>query len=289
MISFDKDAHEYTLDGKKLISVTQLMAKHGLSPDYSAVDPEVLRKKAERGTIIHEWIEAYAKTGDEGWSDEAYNFAEHIKANGLKVIGSEFIVHDDIVAGTCDLLLKDGEKTIIADIKTTSTLHKDSVAWQLSIYNYLMGWAADEGQAFHFGKDGSLKVVDIPLKQKEEVEKLFEAERSGWEIYVPKKANIDRGQLILAEAAQRVIEEAERAIKEAKAKLESVNKAIIEEMEKAGVKTFENESLKITYVSASERTTIDAAKLKAEHPDIAAECSKTTKTAASVRIKIKET
>lgn len=287
MISFDKDTHEYTLDGRKLISVTQLMAKHGLAPDYSAVDPEVLRKKAERGTIIHEWIEAYAKTGDEGWSDEAHNFAEHIKANNLKVIGSEFIVHDDIVAGTCDLLLKDGEKTIIADIKTTYALHKDSVAWQLSIYNCLMGWAADEGQAFHFGKDGSLKVVGIPLKPKEEVERLLEAERNG-EKYLP-DIIIDRGQLILAEAAQRVIEEAERAIKEAKAKLESVNKAIIEEMEKAGIKTFENESLKITYVAPTERTTIDAAKLKAEHPDIAAECSKTAKTAASVRIRIKET
>ena len=50
---FDKNKHEYTLDGRPLISVTQLMKKHGLSPDYSAVDPEVLFAAAERGTLIH--------------------------------------------------------------------------------------------------------------------------------------------------------------------------------------------------------------------------------------------
>lgn len=287
MISFDKGTHEYTLDGRKLISVTQLMRKHGLSPDYSAADPEVLRKKAERGTIIHKEIEDYIKNGEIGFTAELASFIDWRKASGISRLESEVIVHNDIVAGTCDLLFESDGVHYIADIKTTSTLHKDSVSWQLSIYNCLMGWAADEGQAFHFGKDGSLKVVGIPLKPREEVEKLLEAERNG-EKYLP-DIIIDRGQLILAEAAQRVIEEAERAIKEAKAKLESVNKAIIEEMEKAGIKTFENESLKITYVSASERTAIDAAKLKAEHPDIAAECSKTTKTAASVRIRIKET
>ena len=59
MLIFNEDKHEYTLDGKKLISVTQLMSKYGLAPDYSNVDPEVLKRKAQRGTLIHKEIEDY--------------------------------------------------------------------------------------------------------------------------------------------------------------------------------------------------------------------------------------
>lgn len=58
---FNKENHTYTLDGKILISVTQLMRKHGLAPDYSGVNEVVLQRKAERGTLIHEEIERYIK------------------------------------------------------------------------------------------------------------------------------------------------------------------------------------------------------------------------------------
>ena len=47
MLEFNPDSHEYTLDGKKLISVTQLMRKYGLAPDYSNVSPATLEAKAK--------------------------------------------------------------------------------------------------------------------------------------------------------------------------------------------------------------------------------------------------
>jgi len=64
-VKFNKKTHKYTLvdsKGKKisdLISVTQLLKKHEISPDYSQVDEETLNAKARRGTVIHEELEKY--------------------------------------------------------------------------------------------------------------------------------------------------------------------------------------------------------------------------------------
>ena len=57
MLKFDAEKHEYFDGEKRLISVTQLLKKHGLAPDYSGVSDSVLNAKAERGTLIHSEIE----------------------------------------------------------------------------------------------------------------------------------------------------------------------------------------------------------------------------------------
>ena len=49
MVKFNKEKHEYSDNGKVLISVTQLLKKHGLSTDFSNVDKDLLNAKAERG------------------------------------------------------------------------------------------------------------------------------------------------------------------------------------------------------------------------------------------------
>lgn len=58
-------------------------------------------------------------------------------------------------------------------------------------------------------------------------------------------------------------------------------------MEKYGVKSFENEDVKFTYVAATTRTTIDSTKLKKDLPDIAAKYSKTSNVSASVKITVR--
>lgn len=58
-------------------------------------------------------------------------------------------------------------------------------------------------------------------------------------------------------------------------------------MEKYGVKSFENETVKFTYVAPTTRTTIDSKSLKADLPDVAAKYSKTSPVSASVKITVK--
>ena len=288
MIRFDEATHRYFDGDKELISVTQLMRKHGLSPDYSAVRSDVLQAKAERGSLIHKEIDNLIKKGEFGFTRECNEFDNYIVCNKLGIIDNEFIVYNDICAGTADLFLQDRTGFfIIADIKTTATLHRDAVSWQLSIYNYLDGWKASKAQAFHFNAYGVLNVVDIPLKPKEEIERLFECERNG-EIYKVSLATIDESALATLAEFERIIAEAEATKKAAEAQREEIKTALMEQMEKQGVKTFETDKIRLTYVAPSTRTTIDTARLKNEMPEIVEQYSKTSETKASLRITVKE-
>jgi hypothetical protein len=265
------------------------MRKHGLAPSYDAVPSEVLKAKAERGTFIHKEIEDWLQSGEVGFTTELAEFRKHIAANDIKPMASEQMVHNDIVAGTVDLVLDDNGATI-ADIKTTATLHKEAVSWQLSIYAYLVGestgiWAS-KGQAYHFQQDGALKVVNIPLKPEEEVERLLECERNG-ELYTQALTGTEAQLAELAEV-ESLIKAIEEQKKAAEAQAVELRAAIMAAMEQNGCTSFENERIKITYVAATTRTAIDSAKLKKDLPQIAEQYTKTSNVKASLRITLKE-
>lgn len=77
-----------------------------------------------------------------------------------------------------------------------------------------------------------------------------------------------------------------------KAEIEEAEKEMREQLQKAmetyGIKTFENDIIKITYVDASTRTSIDSTKLKAQQPKIYAKFSKTSNVKAFVKIELKK-
>ena len=62
---------------------------------------------------------------------------------------------------------------------------------------------------------------------------------------------------------------------------------LVEAMEAYGVKSFENDQIKMTYVAPTTRSTLDSAKLKKDHPDIVEQYSKTSNVSASVRVTVK--
>ena len=76
-----------------------------------------------------------------------------------------------------------------------------------------------------------------------------------------------------------------------KAELDEQDKEMRKQLESAmeqyGVKSFENDILKITYVEPTTRTSVDSAKLKKKYPSVFAECSKTSEVKGSVRITVK--
>lgn len=287
MIEFREDTHEYFLDGNKLISVTQLMRKHGLAPSYDNVPDEVLRAKAERGTLIHKEIENYIKHGQIGFTAEVMTFGEHLTANGIKVTASEEKVYNDIVAGTVDLVLNN---EIIADIKTTATLHKEPISWQLSIYAYLYGLvhgvAPSRGQAYHFDKDGNLNVVEIPLKPAEEVKKLFNCERKG--LIYNMALTVSDTRLEQLVEIERLISTIEEQKKVAEAQAQELRAAIMQAMKNNGILSYENEHIQLSYIMPTTRTAIDSARLKKELPEIAEQYSKTSQVNEQLRIKLKE-
>lgn len=292
MITFKEDTHEYFNGDKKLISVTQLMRKHGLAPDYSNVPDAVLRAKAERGTLIHKEIEEYNRLGEIGFTKELSEFISHITLNDVEVCESETIIYNDICAGTVDLVVIDNNGDfVIADIKTTANLHKEAVSWQLSIYaelykSYKGILEVEKGQVYHFDKDGNLKVVDIPLKPVKEVERLFECERNG-EIY-KQELVLDDFHLSQLAKVESIIKRCEEEKKRAEETAVKMRADLMDAMERNGVQSFENDRIKLTYVAPTTRTAIDSTRLKKELPEIAEKYSKTSQVKASLRITLKE-
>ncbi len=152
---FDDLSHTYNIVGSDnfLEGVTTLMKKQGLSPDYGDINPDVLARAAARGSAVHRMLEEYdcgrtcISKRDISWQNadltigtDSVDFKAELKAYaelGLKVVTSEYLISDmNICASSIDKVIDagDGRSVDLADIKTTSRFHNDSVAWQLSIY-----------------------------------------------------------------------------------------------------------------------------------------------------------
>lgn len=290
---FNEEKHEYYVENKKLISVTQLMKKHGLAPDYSKVSEVVLNRKAQRGTVIHKEIEEWLKNGEIGFTNEFGNFRKYIIDNGILCIGSEYQVHNDIVAGTIDLLLNDN---VIADIKTTYSLNKESVRWQLSIYVYLLVsvlpnakevYNLYKGEIYHFNKLGELEVVDVKLRDFEDVEELMECERKGV-IYHANNIVVANNEVRELLDLEEYISSLQAEIKQLQNHQEELKTAIMDAMKKADLKSIDNEKVKITYIAPSTRKSIDTTLLKEKYPEIAEELTKETSTKEGLKITIRK-
>lgn len=290
MIEFNPETHEYFSDGKTLISVTQLMRKHGLAPDYSGVPASVLAAKAERGTLVHKEIETYIKTGEIGFTAECAEFAAYIDRMGIEPTASETIVYNDIAAGTIDLVYMQDGKRYLADYKTTATLHVDAVAWQLSIYKALLAdmcnMEIDGIKVFHFPEGGALSVRDIPEKPAEEVSRLLKCERDG----VPYTQALAGSGAALAElaAVEALIKVIDTQKKDAEARAQELRAAIMAAMKENAVTSYETDSIRITYVAPYTRASIDTARLKKERPEVYEEYQKETTVKETLKITLKE-
>lgn len=288
-ISFDKTEHLYTRGDKKLISVTQLLKKMGLSPDYGNVNQEVLERKAERGTLIHSEIEHYNKEGEPGFTEECGQYAFYIEKNDVKCLHSEEMVGDDEIAGTIDLVLDVDGAERVADIKTTAQLHTDSVSWQLSLYAYLYNKqetdkvATDFGYAYHFGNDSILEVVKVAMKPEKEVENLLQCYREG-KAYEPSLPDSITYAVAEISEAERIISKSKSDVKEAEERKKKVTQSVIEAMKKNGLNSFETETIKLTITPEFDRKSVDSAKLKEEYPDVFEKCSKTSHVSEGLRV-----
>lgn len=90
-----------------------------------------------------------------------------------------------------------------------------------------------------------------------------------------------------AMAIMQEIADLDKMKKQLEAKDKVMRQELQEAMDKYGVKKFENDILKITYVEPTTRTSIDSARLKKELPAIAEKYTKISQVKGSVRIDVK--
>ena len=287
-IKFDENLHKYTVDGKEVISVTQLLQKHRITPSYDSVDKELLRVASERGTLIHEEVEKWIKEGDNGFTEESEKICDYLfeRADEKSKIISEQMVANDIVAGRFDVLYTHAKKLVLTDIKTGNTKHLFGWSWQLSLYKYLYekmyGKEIDSLQIL-WAKNGGMTVIHCDYVGDEKIENLLNAEREGRLI-----SDVDLG------VSEEELEDLTELMEEIKAKedelkllkdmVDSVKTVLYGTMEKEGIKTVDRGNLKITYVAPSCRTSVDSKKLEKEEPEIYKKYVKTTTVAGSIKI-----
>lgn len=287
-IKFDETLHKYTVDGKEVISVTQLLQKHRITPSYDAVDKELLRVASERGTLIHEEVENWIKNNEKGFTEEAERICDYLNSNADRDsrIISEQIVANDIVAGRFDVLYTHAKNLVLTDIKTGNSKHLYGWSWQLSLYKYLyekMYGQKIESLIVLWPRNGGMDVIPCGYVGDDKIENLLNAEREGRLI-----SDVDLGvseeELEDLEELIQEIEIKEYELKQMKEKVDKVKETLYSTMEKEGVKTVDRNKLKITYVAPSTRTSIDSKKLQKEEPEIYKKYVNTTTVAGSIKI-----
>ena len=296
-VIFRESDHTYWLGDKKLISVTQLLKKHGLATNYSGVSEEVLEKAANKGTLIHKEIEDYIKTGAVGFTSELSDYIDITAELGFKAEDSEIILpageipedkaDEYFYAGTADLIGKISDGYVLADLKTTAKVDKRAYAWQLALYERLCGVKFDKLYIFHLGKNS--KAIPIERVSDEEVDRLLECERNG-EIYSEPGLIVANELLARAQEAELELKRADEAKKEAEATAKEYRQKLYEAMKQQNLSSFEtaDKSMLITRVAETTKISIDSAKLKKELPEIAEKYSKTSTVSGYVKITIRE-
>ena len=286
-VKFDSLTHSYFTSGnKRLMGVTTLMAKHHLSPDYGSVPEAVLRKAAERGTAIHRLLEGY----DNGEAVEITPEVAAYRKLGLDIVASEYLVSDNMfVASSIDKVVYVDEDTVdLADVKTTSVLHKEAVAWQLSIYKYLFTLQNPTLTVRNLFaiwiRNGKAQIenvgMEIPVG---EVQRLLRCE---WE-----------GRLYEAEPVPAPVETASLAanlikISEMKAAIKALEDAcaaesdkLMEYMGRNGLKTLVDSRGTFTLKDSYTRETIDTKALKDREPEVYKRYMKTSAVKPSLSFK----
>lgn len=309
-VSFEEKGHIYSVNGDiASISVTELLAKHGLAPDYSGINKTKLRASATKGKEVHKDLENILNVANyEPTTEQGKQFAKWVEENldcgvGEQVLGYEY--NGLVIAGTADVMAigKDRKTLIIADHKNTSKFHREYVSWQVSLLDYfarklgqekingrLLNWkGAKRFICFHYDpKTGEMTTYELEKIPDEEIEKLIECEYKG-EIYQRPMLVIDpdlQKQFLMAEETLALIEK-EREVAETKAKL--LREQLLEIFKQQGIKSWEspNGKIKVTYVAPIDKLGVDNAKLKKEYPQVFSECQKITHTKEQIRVKVR--
>lgn len=286
-VRFDAELHTYTApDGKQLRGITGLLHDKLFPDTYKGVDAETLRRAADRGKAIHQMIEYWDEIGTYVDDDNLSAYIDVCNKSGLVHHCSEYLVSDlDMYASCIDKVYRVDDGTCdIADIKTTYTLDKEYVAWQLSIYAYLLEQGNPHVKvrslyAIHI-RDGKGKLVEVQRKDAEVVkELLYGGDIPEYNPYaMPSKYRGMEDEIV-------------RAAHLAKHYTDRVNELkaqMLADMERVKASRWESDRVQIVRREGSVRRQFDAKKFEAEHSDMYAEYVTESVTKSSITIKIKE-
>jgi len=272
MITFDEKTHSYEIDGKKAISVTQILKEIGISEDFSDKDEVVMervRKAAEKGNYYDQLAEEAMEKPYE-LTEWQQRYLDQLKKYNIKPLKAQIILGTEEpfpIAGKPDTIGHNTktDKTVILDLKATYMIYKNSVTWQTNLYSWLMdkeNYEDYEKYVLHYDEKNDLftmmKLENIP---RENIKKALECYLMG-EDYNENTGSIikNTNNIVNLEEFSKVFDQAkeyEEKLKEAKKELNVFYEKIIEEMKNNNIKTMDVENFKLTYTPETERKKVD--------------------------------
>ena len=294
-VIFDQQAHTYTTpDGVCLQGITGMLERQLFPDKYSGVPEFVMRKAAERGSLIHEVCELIDDLGIEHESEEAKGYKRLKEAYNLQYEAGEYIVSDnEHFASPIDKVYRESDTEFsLADIKTTYKLDKEYVRWQLSVYAYFFELQNPEAKVkrlFAIWLRGEIaELAEVERIPDDVIKKLLECEINRVKFTNPYALPATASSLPLKylEMEQSIVEidSQEKYWKEQKKILMD---GIMQEMVKAGAYSWEGDSVKFTRKKESIRKGFDTKAFERDYPEIYAKYIAETPVSGSVTLKIK--
>lgn len=298
VIHFDDDNHIYTRisDGKTLCGVTSMMKLMGVAPDYSGVSDEVLKVASERGRKIHLSCNMADLFDDFVECREADAYLRMRRDRGLVPIESEYLISDiENIASCIDVVftteeLQKEKKVILADIKCTSSIHVNSLSWQLSIYKKLF---EEQNQDIKVAgligiwlpkeQYGNPKIFDVEEISQKQVKSLISCFKSGI-LYSSPAKKTDNTEL---SAVQDKLIHILTTIDKFKKIETELKQRLLDAMMKANVKKWESDKIVVSRIVGGTSQVFDSSKFKYENEELYNQYLKITEKKDSLRIKIK--
>ena len=172
VLEYIDETHTYLYDGVVLPSITQLL-KVKFGNKYNGIPKETLERASVQGTAVHKAIEDYEQQGIESELPELRNYKFLKKAYNFGCKNNEVPVvlfqdGEAVACGRLDLVLTEGDKIGLGDIKRTSTLDKNYLAYQLNLYRMAYqqcyGTQIDFLRGLHLRED-TRKYVTLPINE----------------------------------------------------------------------------------------------------------------------------
>ena len=262
------------LGEKQLQGITGMISRQLFPDKYKDVPDFVLKRAAEKGSLIHAQCQFVDATGLPPESIEAENYLKERTKAGYKAFANEYTVSDnEYFASNIDCVWEKAGRICLGDIKTTLHLDEEYLSWQLSIYAYLFELQnplLKVDKLFGIWVRGDKhELVEIPRKPDKEVKKLMECEKKGEQYLsiLPVPAPDDDKLLIPMQLVNTII-----GIEEELADLTKIQKDYKAKLKTAmrenGVKSWDAGRLRVSYTPASTSDNFDTKKFQADYPEV---------------------
>lgn len=292
-VIFDSEHHSYTLDGVQLEGITGMISRQLFPNKYDNIPENVVRKAAERGSLIHSQCQIFDDMGVDMGAEEVTGYKCLIDRHGLQYETSEYLVSDNKHYASCiDKVYREDKNTYhLGDIKTTYKLDKEYVRWQLSVYAYLFELQNPNvkvGRLFAIYLRGDkAELVDVERIPKEVIIDLMDCDVKGIQFDNPyNKIDNDNSMPVFYREMEQSIIDIDSQCRYWANKKKELTDGVMREMVKAGAYSWKGDSISFTRKKDSIRKDFDKKAFEKDYPELYKEYLKDTPVVGSVTLKV---